>query len=541
MRLRFCFPAPTYISTKASLLAGMDGHAFFPYANNFTIHGGNFISARHYRAIQELPAHSGLELPSASLPINDDTDIFPTKQLICGRGYRLHEAQLGSRAVVVKVFSGPRALEDWDAETTPSGNCMHPNFLHAMGRSSEATPDPYIIYHGGAEDPAERMLASILRRELSRCLFLALTMVQGISAALSYLQSKEYPLEHAKCMDFDLLVGGDGDIRICMNTSPSPQRENLRMSKLHLNSSLDLFDDLCRRTFVNANRLLYCDNVDRCAIVYPDTPPPRHQIASNFGNKDESNLQLATSTFPPPDAAISGTGRRELVWKTSEKNADLSAISQQVGNFLFRLRSSGSGGLRCFPAHDQGQTRHRCPGYSREEIILGAQPQNSGILLYTTPRPREMCTVCGNTVEFGGWFGCKCGKDEGAEPSFKCAACCLWHHVGCPCKARRRALWYRCPRSKCVQVFTSSSRLREHCSRTHSLPCPCGLSLREHTIDGLGLHHCGFHDLLRLDTHNLSSHRYRRQDQTDSDSKRVRGRFLNLRSVLKVIHGTIIP
>ncbi|KAJ7177387.1 hypothetical protein C8R43DRAFT_942659 [Mycena crocata] len=330
-------------------------------------------TTRAYRAIQELPANSGLKVLPISLPIIDDTDVVPTRQLICGQGYRFHAAELGSRAVVIKVFSGMQALDDWDAETAPAtpgpGWLMqkdrYPNFLRAMGRLYKASPDLYIVYHGGAEDSAERMLASILRGELSRCIFLALTM-----SALSYLKSKEYPLEHAKCTNFDLLIGGNGNIQICMNTSPSSQHINPRTRK----------------------------------GVYS-------QVASDFDNKDETNLPLAMSTFPTADTTFSNISRRELGWKSSEKNADLDAISQRVGIFLFRLRSWGSvGGLRRFPAHDKGQTCHRCSGYFREEVVLGAQCQNSGVLSYTTPSPRETCTICGNLAHVGGWFRYKCGK-----------------------------------------------------------------------------------------------------------------------------------
>ncbi|KAJ7465975.1 hypothetical protein FB451DRAFT_1369770 [Mycena latifolia] len=410
--------------------------SLFPYASNFTINGGTFISARRYTALQQprrrkavrltgpvsLPVRTFLPLPGFSSTgiynqIVKDETIFLVKQILCGDGYRIHAAHMQGRAVIVKVFDGRQAWKDWDESATSSRNFMHPNFVRVMGCSSRTSPDPYLVYHGGedltrnvhrgawliivteVEDSAERMLASVLREELSRCLVLGLTMVYGIASALGYLTDKEYLLETAESMDFDILVGGSGHVQMCMKADAMhPSSSDDKPTNMEPDHTLTLFDDLCRRISI----VLPGDEVERSAASHPDLP----SLPPSLPNW----LATATTTYPP-DHRLGSAGRRELVWKTSDRSSNLNKIAQQVEAFLFRVRTASAGGhVQRYPAREQKWVHHRCPGYRREEILLGTQAQCSVILFHSTPSSQEMCTVCGETVENVGWFRCSCRR-----------------------------------------------------------------------------------------------------------------------------------
>ncbi|KAJ7269598.1 hypothetical protein C8J57DRAFT_316598, partial [Mycena rebaudengoi] len=258
--------------------------------------------------------------------------------------------------------------------------------------------------------------------------------VHGISSGLSYLEDKRYPLEYVEPTDFDLLIGDDGNLKLCfkrnsllpsdcdMDAPDSPAQTQQR------HAALELLDNLCRRAFKDANRQLYRDEVDRMADVAPD---------SLIGSHSTVNLDSSLGQRSPSEASISigSAGRRELVWKSSDKSATLAEVSEQVEEFLFSLRTAHTKRIiRHYVSSGRSKSHHRCPGYSREEIILGSQAHSTVIVSHSTPSPREVCTVCGHIVEDGGWFKCSCGKpDDGLEPTTNCTACNSWHHVQCLC------------------------------------------------------------------------------------------------------------
>ncbi|KAJ7919652.1 hypothetical protein B0H13DRAFT_238203 [Mycena leptocephala] len=392
---------------------------------------------------------------------------------------------------------------------------MHPNFLRIIGRSSKTSPDLYLVYHGGAEYAAERMLASVLREELSKCLVLGLTLVSGISSALSYLASNEYPLEKMDSTDFDLLVGSSGHLQICMiSGSTRPWSEEEMRTEVRLNHVLELFDSLCKRAFREANCVLYADEVDRSTDFYS-------------GSSSIPDLSLSTSTpasQPLPNTRLNRAERRELVWTTSNKASNLDVITQQIENFLVRFRTSTGNYVRDrrYSAEEHGQIHHRCPGYIREEIYLGPGEESTFILSHSTPSPQEMCTVCGKIVEESGWFRCTCGKpDDGLKTTLKCPNCRFWHHIGCLCATPLQRVSYVCPIFNCGQVLSTNRQLRDHRRSRHSFKCPCG-SFRSDSnrIFQVHLKYCGSWGSRALGRRAVGC-------QSD-DSQRIPWRFLDL-------------
>ncbi|KAJ7138262.1 hypothetical protein C8R44DRAFT_342170 [Mycena epipterygia] len=211
-----------------------------------------------------------------------------------------------------------------------------------------------------------------------------------------------------------------------------------------------------------------------------------------------SDSQLACR--PVTDSSrLSSAGRRELVWKSSDKRLNLSTISQQLEDFLFRLKTAASAeAIRRFPAREQAQTHHRCPGYCREEVFLGTKARSSTILSYSAPSPHEACTVCGETVIDRDWFRCPCGREDGSEATTNCKICKFRHHVGCPCGHAGHRVSYLCPVSHCGQVFQRIKSLRDHLGWNHTLKS--ALRRTKFTLD------------LQQPILGSSLHQYQRQD-----------------------------
>jgi hypothetical protein len=169
---------------------------------------------------------------------------------------------------------------------------------------------------------------------------------------------------------------------------------------------------------------------------YPDSHPPA-----------SPGTLLSPQPSTDYSASIGSAGRRELVWKSADKGSNLREVSQQVDNFLFCLRTAQARRLvRRYLSSGMSTSHHRCPGYSREEIIWGSQAQDTVIISHSTPSPQEICTVCGQIVEDEGWFECSCGmqgqlsdqneivlhsRDDGQQPTKYCHPCNVWHHVHC--------------------------------------------------------------------------------------------------------------
>ncbi|KAJ7279704.1 hypothetical protein C8J57DRAFT_1304014, partial [Mycena rebaudengoi] len=380
------------------------------------------------------------------LPIVNEETIHLIKELVCAPNYRMHAAQ----------------LEDREETEVASRHLMHPSFLRIMGCAPDLSPEPFVIYHGEVEGSADRMLAAVLREELSKCLIFGVTMVHGISLGLSYLSSKQYPVGYAEPKDFDLLIDANGNLKLCLKAGkvpPPDAEEDVPIDESR--DALELLDGLCRMAFKDANRILYCDEVDRTVDTssYPDSHPATGP-GTSFGPQPSADYSTSIGT----------AGRRELVWKSSDKASNLREVSQQVENFLFGLRTAQSRRIvRRYLSKGMSTSHHRCVGYSREEIILSLQAQST-VISHSTPSPQEICTVCGQIVEDGGSFECSCrNPDDGQKPTKHCRACNLWHHVHCTCPCPSASDQEKYPCSLCGKTFKAQNYLtiRINCSKSH--------------------------------------------------------------------------
>ncbi|KAJ6533422.1 hypothetical protein DFH09DRAFT_1181383 [Mycena vulgaris] len=230
-------------------------------------------------------------------------------------------------------------------------------------------------------------------------------------------------------MDFDLLVGGSGNLQLCVKHDSMPWSTRDGGAELETNHALISWITC---TFKNANRILYCDDVDRSASSCPGSLSPPSSL---MPTKLDAPIKFATTLSS--DNCLGNAGRRELPFRMGP-TADL---------------------VRRHLATQHAQSHHRCPGYRREEIFLGTNEQSSAVISYSTPSPHEI------PLPDDGYLQCSRGKpDNGLRLTMKCTPCDLWHHRHCPC------VTYLCPMSNCEQVYPTVKLLRGQSSRLKALP-----------------------------------------------------------------------
>ena len=99
------------------------------------------------------------------------------------------------------------------------------------------------------------------------------------------------------------------------------------------------------------------------------------------------------------------TPRREVRWKLdkSANNRSLESIVHRFEDYLDCVSaSSADSPLRRITALPHEWVSHRCPGYLREEITLTADVSRSVVIAHQYPSQSEICTICGQLVEYPG-------------------------------------------------------------------------------------------------------------------------------------------
>ena len=97
--------------------------------------------------------------------------------------------------------------------------------------------------------------------------------------------------------------------------------------------------------------------------------------------------------------------RREVWWlDLAAKNQTLESIKRCFEDCLDRLPLSSSNSLlRHITSPMDNKLRHnlhRCPGYLREEITLTSDVSKSVIISHAFPRQSEVCSICGQLVQY---------------------------------------------------------------------------------------------------------------------------------------------
>jgi hypothetical protein len=109
----------------------------------------------------------------------------------------------------------------------------------------------------------------------------------------------------------------------------------------------------------------------------------------------------------PPTGSIThdkscSRSRREFIWMGMENDdqAPLPSIEQQFANAIEAHVLTKRTALRRLRSLDnQSPSQHECTGYLKEEIILGANFEDSAILTSSFPNIHEICYICNKRVE----------------------------------------------------------------------------------------------------------------------------------------------
>jgi len=198
-------------------------------------------------------------------------------------------------------------------------------------------------------------------------------------------------------------------------------------------TSLQIFRILLAKAFDDANKELYYEKRHIEAL----------DLADNF-SFSENEAPFASRSIDQP--SFSGLAaqvdldeehivpRREFVWVPSQTKQSLEQIRRESANFLRLLSMKATSARKSISRHSAqrpSRVRHRCPGYRRMEVTFTPSIRQSMVVLHFTPAPGEVCPVCNQVADTGG-FRCICGHgDDGHSPTIQCRRCSMWHHRHC--------------------------------------------------------------------------------------------------------------
>ena len=143
------------------------------------------------------------------------------------------------------------------------------------------------------------------------------------------------------------------------------------------------------------------DSPEREIVVYDREDFPRAPLEDEEGPSNVSANE--NEDVEKPKARR--TPRREVRWlDLGAKKRTLESIKRRFEDCLDRFRSSSSNSLlrRITSPRDSKQRHdlHQCPGYLREEITLASDVSKSVIVSYAFPSQSEVCSICGQLVQY---------------------------------------------------------------------------------------------------------------------------------------------
>ncbi|KAF7352206.1 Paired amphipathic helix protein pst1 [Mycena venus] len=360
-------------------------------------------------------------------------DLKLIQEIGSGPGYVFHTGKNKGRAVIVKVFnSSPAGRQQLESAVALARELIHANVLQIRGTSSETSSIHFIAYEDVYWKNATGPLAAALKNDLQRSIRLGFKMIAALSAGMNYLSVQGVSLGSMGVENFDIFLDVDDRFVICVH--PEQQAEgDATESQEPENYAWTVFNALCHKVFMAANRLLHDQQIHRNPAILDII---RH---TSF-----SEIRAASSllSFGIPEASqdihngeLDVSPRREYVWRTMDREQQSLAtiahrISQELEMNLSHLHRL---------THTDGVSPHRCVGYVREEIMLATTTLESAVVAHDTPSPLEICSVCHEVVGLDEAFRCICGDPApGTRHTIKCRVCKLWSHSDCVGQLKRQ-------------------------------------------------------------------------------------------------------
>jgi hypothetical protein len=133
-----------------------------------------------------------------------------------------------------------------------------------------------------------------------------------------------------------------------------------------------------------------------------DDSPERNHVDYELSSHPETLTTESTTLGPVETSARPNKTRRELWWIDPEHTSlSLASIARRFDNLIVSIPSSSFSPLRRLHNLEERRSLHRCPGYLREEILLGSDLAKSAIISHSTPNVMERCSGCGKLVSSG--------------------------------------------------------------------------------------------------------------------------------------------
>ncbi|KAJ7573535.1 hypothetical protein C8J56DRAFT_982482 [Mycena floridula] len=172
----------------------------------------------------------------------------------------------------------------------------------------------------------------------------------------------------------------------------------------------DILQRQCSKEFNSANSE---QNGAGLPDTYDDVPRAKSHL-------DVEELAFTRSS----DIPISPRPRREYVFIPERTSISLRQISEKYNN-LIRLLSDETVSIhrwcRNAPFTTPNTVAHRCPGYRRQEVIVGTLVTQSVLILHLHFISHHQCKK--------GTFSCS--SDDGVSPTIECCKCLVSFHREC--------------------------------------------------------------------------------------------------------------
>ncbi|KAJ7902694.1 hypothetical protein B0H14DRAFT_1144329 [Mycena olivaceomarginata] len=343
---------------------------------------------------------------------NDGIKIIRSKNLKLireigsGPGYLLHAGQKKGDAVIVKVFNpgpGSTVRRQLESAVALSKGIMHPNVLRLLGMSSPESLSHFIVYENAHRQNAEGPLAVALKNDLDKSIRLGFKMIADLSVGMNHLSLHGISLGSMGVENFDIFLDVDDRFVICPHPRSLAEGDTAQEQE---ESAWTVFNALCKKTLMSANRVLHHDEINRDSAIL-DVVQSRPAASENAGESllPSGPASASSSSKNTQEDELGIPPRREYVWrKMNRGQQSLATVANRIALDLDMNLSS----LRRMTWTD-GQSPHRCAGYVREEITLATTTLDSAVVAHDAPSPSELCSVCHEVVGPHEIFRCVCG------------------------------------------------------------------------------------------------------------------------------------
>ncbi|KAF5348068.1 hypothetical protein D9758_010020 [Tetrapyrgos nigripes] len=382
--------------------------SFFPHS-----HGFNYINSNVYNVVGNMDVvhnHSDqgrgrlfsnisevIPWSTESPRVVSQNNIELLDQLASRKHYYIHSGKYEQRFVLVKVFRGIEAKENFKEEKKQIQRLFHPSLLKMIGVSSFAAERPFIIYNFDI-------------------LLLGYKIVSELANGLDYLAEEGAQARSNDNNSIEIFITDEDVLKIAPDFG-SLQNSNTRCEsgQIDEDSLWVLFNKLCVKTFREATYILHQDLRSR---------NKSYSIAEMSATDNQSFIPYNTSTSNFSER--SAIYRRELLWRESEHGSRSVAAVARCYRQLWEHLNLTVG--QSYPSYAMPRKQaarplrivvHRCQGYRKEEITLTSDISKNAIVSHSIPSLHEICPVCKEIVEEEE-FRCACdGNDDGISPTIK--------------------------------------------------------------------------------------------------------------------------